>query len=470
VLLKALLLGALALRGEELPQGSKPEEGAIQRPLELSFFFRKLKALEARRQGDPLRRVSILHLGDSHLQGDQFSRPLRAALGKRFGLAGRGLVFPHTLARSSNAWDLLWESNAAWQGRRSAVAAPAGQEEQDTGISGFSILTREPNYLIRLGVRELPFDTVSVFSRRGPKSFGMRLSTHPDPKVLESKRLLSEDRIHIVAPGDTLGALAKRYQVELKDLKAWNRLKGDQIFAGDSLVVGKEVERTPGPPPEGFKDWGELPGGRPGPLSFTVSLAAPVSDLFLRGFKDAEGESEAVIYGLSLERAGQSGVLYHTAGVNGAQLKSFARSQRFLEEARCLDPDLVLISLGTNEAMSGEDAGAEMEESLLSLMASFTKGNPKYVAFLLLTPPDVLDWHGRLNPRAAQVAARLRDFASRHGLALWDWQALMGGPGSVLSWREARWVGSDGVHMNSGGYALQSRLFFEALMEAYEHY
>jgi lysophospholipase L1-like esterase len=201
-----------------------------------------------------------------------------------------------------------------------------------------------------------------------------------------------------------------------------------------------------------------------------VGLKQRVSDVFLRGRRDSDKEKEAVIYGLSFERAGASGLLYHSVGVNGAQLKSFSRSARFFKEARSLDPDLVIISLGTNESMAEELDLDDVEEQLRSLVTGFTKDNPKYVAFLLFTPPDVLDWRGRLNRRSAEIASRLRSFAARHGLALWDWNELMGGRGSCLAWREARLVHSDGVHMSASGYQLQSRLFFEALMDAYERY
>ena len=413
-LLGLLLLGSLVhAQDEDYPSVARPKENVIQRPLELSFFFRKLKALESRQAGG-LKRVSILEIGDSHLQGDEFSHPLRNALAKRFGLAGRGLIFPFSVAHSSNAWDIISESNVKWLHRRSAVPAPQGLEDLDTGAAGFSIMCNDPNYILRLGLNgtDESFDTLSIFSRRDAKAYGMTVSTNPDPDLLE------------------------------------------------------EPHGAPG----GFVDAAVIPGGASTAVSVTVRLAKETSNVFLRGFRDAEGESEAVIYGATVERSGRSGVFYHTAGVNGAQLKNFTRSARFLQQARCLDPDLVIIALGTNESMEDDPRAWGIEENMLEILTAFTKDNPKYVAFLVITPPDVLDWRGRFNPRVAEVAARLRDFASRHGLALWDWQSLMGGQGSVLAWREARLVLSDGVHMTNAGYQLQSRAFYQALMDAYERY
>jgi lysophospholipase L1-like esterase len=361
------------------------------------------------------------------------------------------------------------ESNVKWSSRRSAAAPSSALEGLDTGVSGFSIMSTDPAYLLRLGLSrdDGRFDTLTLFSRRDARAYGMKISSHADPRILQDKGSPDAERLHQVAPGDTLSSLARQYGAGLAELRAWNQLRGDQIFAGDSLVVGKGVAAGLSGPIEGFEDLAVLEGGQAPGLGQRIELEREYSDIFLRGFKTGEGQQEAVIYGMSVERRKKNGILYHSLGVNGAQMKSFARSARFMAEARTLDPDLVIIALGTNESMADEAPLADIEESLLGLITGFTKDNPKYVAFLLLTPPDVLDWRGRLNSKAGQVAWRLRDFAQRHGLALWDWNGLMGGEGSVLSWRDARLVLSDGVHMSPAGYQMQSRLFYQALMEAY---
>jgi len=44
---------------------------------------------------------------------------------------------------------------------------------------------------------------------------------------------------HVVKPGDTLFALAARYGVEVKDLRKWNRIKGNKLKAGQRLRLRK---------------------------------------------------------------------------------------------------------------------------------------------------------------------------------------------------------------------------------------
>ena len=51
-----------------------------------------------------------------------------------------------------------------------------------------------------------------------------------------------------------------------------------------------------------------------------------------------------------LENSRQRGILYHMIGVNGARFEHYNLSpNRFLTQVKGLNPDLVILSLGTNE-------------------------------------------------------------------------------------------------------------------------
>ncbi|MCA9610162.1 MAG: penicillin-insensitive murein endopeptidase [Myxococcales bacterium] len=47
----------------------------------------------------------------------------------------------------------------------------------------------------------------------------------------------ADPRVHVVAAGDTLGALALRYHVSIEELRAWNELSDDTIRVGQPLTV-----------------------------------------------------------------------------------------------------------------------------------------------------------------------------------------------------------------------------------------
>jgi hypothetical protein len=73
-------------------------ENRIEQSAVLKPFFQRLQELENRKT----HQVRVLHIGDSHIQADFFTGWLRYLLQKRFGEAGRGLVFPYRQAGSQN--------------------------------------------------------------------------------------------------------------------------------------------------------------------------------------------------------------------------------------------------------------------------------------------------------------------------------------------------------------------------------
>lgn len=50
-----------------------------------------------------------------------------------------------------------------------------------------------------------------------------------------------ERQTHVVAAGEVLGTIARRYGVAVADLQTWNELSGDRIRVGQSLLVSPEV-------------------------------------------------------------------------------------------------------------------------------------------------------------------------------------------------------------------------------------
>ena len=57
-------------------------------------------------------------------------------------------------------------------------------------------------------------------------------------KLLHQQSLNAGVTIYKIKSGDTLGAIAKRYHVTVKQLRKWNNLKNDNIRAGKTLRIG----------------------------------------------------------------------------------------------------------------------------------------------------------------------------------------------------------------------------------------
>lgn len=100
-------------------------------------FWQKLAAGE---------KVRILHIGDSHIQGDVQGREIRKRLYALWGVGGRGYVFPYALAGTSSAYDYVSGGEGQWLYARSVHPVPA----LPLGVTGIAIGTYDPSAVWRL--------------------------------------------------------------------------------------------------------------------------------------------------------------------------------------------------------------------------------------------------------------------------------------------------------------------------------
>jgi len=111
----------------------------------LDSFYQKLYDLKKNGNGV----VTIVHIGDSHIQADFLSGVVRNNLQQFFGNAGRGLVFPYQLAQSNAPPDISSSSNTIWQFNR--IAHP--EIPITPGVSGFCIRTNAMGASIDLSLK-----------------------------------------------------------------------------------------------------------------------------------------------------------------------------------------------------------------------------------------------------------------------------------------------------------------------------
>lgn len=179
---------------------------------------------------------------------------------------------------------------------------------------------------------------------------------------------------------------------------------------------------------------------------------------------------------------GKPGLVYNAYGINGATTSHFL-SPELLAMADTLQPDLLILSFGTNESHAkgyNEEAHrAAMEQLIDSLSSRCTQAT-----IMLTTPPgEYLRRYVRRNgkrrtirtsnPRTARAAAEIARLAADRQLPLWDLYHIAGGEYACRNWSTGRYFRPDGVHFTHEGYALQGRLLARALLEATnesEHY
>lgn len=203
-----------------------------------------------------------------------------------------------------------------------------------------------------------------------------------------------------------------------------------------------------------------------------LKLDKPVSQIILRNNNtDTMNQKTTRIYGMLLEND-SSGILYNMIGVNGAEYRHYIKSKYFMEQLTYLNADLVIVSLGTNEAYSPGFDPVLFYRYIDTLITNIKSGNPN-ASILLTTPADSYrkSRKGRVkNPDMQQARAAIINYCLQHNLPYWDLYEVMGGYGSMAKWFVAQLAAKDRVHFNGKGYQIQGDLFYQALMNGFEKY
>ncbi len=156
---------------------------------------------------------------------------------------------------------------------------------------------------------------------------------------------------------------------------------------------------------------------------------------------------------------------YQFYGVIGASFLNLAPNEGVFTRLREQKPDLVVISLGTNDAQGRYNA-ENFRKSMQNFMAKLLAAHPD--AVVLFTLPADSFKSGTHNPDVAKVGAEIIDYAIGKGYAWWDMYAVMGGKNSIREWRRRDLASQDFVHFSPQGYMLQGALFYHALIHGYK--
>lgn len=187
--------------------------------------------------------------------------------------------------------------------------------------------------------------------------------------------------------------------------------------------------------------------------------------LYLRFQRTALDQKCFTLYGITLE-SDDPGFFYHANGVNGASTTSWLRCQRFVQELAVLKPDLVVFSIGINDAHDPDFSAERYERNYEQLIARVKEASPG-AAILLTSNTDSYIKRKYPNKNGATVREVMMRLAMKHGCAVWDTFGVMGGMHSIVRWEKAGLAKADLVHMTRPGYVALGDLLFSALMEAY---
>lgn len=371
-------------------------------------FFRELDSLRAGK--DTV--VTIVQLGDSHIQAGNLSGRVMRLLQQEFGNAGRGWIAPFKLSKTNEPDDYFIKSVA-----KDWIAGRCVQHTRKTpiGIGGIGIQSFSPS---------INFDVIMTPNNGAGYEFNE--------------------------------AVLYRGEQSMPMLPAGTLRDSVQTFRADSVCV-------PGILADTF---------RVSCLTDTLQLQSTRRKEGTNNLLPASSFKN-YYYGLTLKNGGK-GILYHSIGVNGAMYVHYT-DEAYVRQLALLKPSLLIISLGTNETFGRRFNVDEFSGQIEAFLALAKKELPN-TALLLTTPPEcyrrvrvnkqrtyVRNDH---TERAARV---IREVARKEGIACWDLFTATGGKNSCRKWHSSHLMGRDRIHFTKEGYREQGTLLFRALMESYNH-
>lgn len=337
------------------------------------------------------------------------------------------------------------------------------------GLAGASIATGEDSFYIELIVEDSlssdKFNKITLFNQKGDKTFDFTLGSGDVKKAYQKERP-TKRRYHRVRSGETLSHLASRYGCSVSSLKRWNGLRSSRINIGQRLAVSKPIyvkSKTPDFNRFAYLANSEYPDSI---FSATLQLEKPVNQLVIKGERRMPSQKEMTFYGVSLENTLQPGILYHSIGVNGSTFYHYNKAALFFDQVGSLNADLIIISLGTNEALSSGFKREQFDEQANAFLEKIKTQFPE-ASILITTNAAALDKNKRENSENETAREVLLENAKKYDAAAWDLYKIMGGTGSMKEWQAKGIAQSDGVHFVQKAYELQAALLFDALMNGY---
>lgn len=205
-------------------------------------------------------------------------------------------------------------------------------------------------------------------------------------------------------------------------------------------------------------------------LGFTqYKLSKSLSDtLKLRFDKTDSVQRYFELYGISLEST-DPGIIYSSCGVNGSDIDDWLKCNLLPKELKAINPDMIVISLGTNDVFM-KYFNPDIFEANYKVLIKRIQAACPHTPIILTTPADHYRSGMYLNKNTAKSHGIIHDIAEDYGLGVWDLYTIMGGENSIVLWYNEGLTAKDRLHYSKAGYEFQGDLFYSAIMKSYETY
>jgi lysophospholipase L1-like esterase len=170
-------------------------------------------------------------------------------------------------------------------------------------------------------------------------------------------------------------------------------------------------------------------------------------------------------------------ISYTDMGVSGATCLTFTHPKR-IESIAELEPELLIISFGTNESHN-KRYNANVHYHQLDELVKLLRSRMPETSILLTTPPGSYESFRKrrrrrtysVNPRTVKAVNTIRNYGEDRNIAVWDMYDVVGGKDhACTNWWKSGLMRTDHVHYAPEGYTLQGELLFKALINTYNEY
>lgn len=356
--------------------------------------------------------VSVVMIGDSHIQADISSGTTRELLQYDFGNAGRGLVAPLKISGTNEPTDYVFQSRNSWI----PAKLMSSSWRQTVGFTGTSIRPSSQTSELTIGTSERddynPFSSVTIFhsGRLTVKSV-----TGSDGQPLQFRAIPSHDYTQILLPSQQ------------------TRVTVDFSSAGDLTVFGAS-----------------LSGDRPGVFYHAIGNNGAAYETYNRignvGAGIAPLKPSLVIISLGTNEA-----------FGRLDTRAFARSiDRLVSNIRAANPQAQILLTTPMECQKSVTTTKKVK-----VPAKRRKGRKARTRTVTRTSRSYA-----VNRNIAPLRQAILDYGKENGIAVYDWYDVAGGAGASTSWIDHSLFAKDRVHHSRQGYVLEGRLVYEALLDA----
>lgn len=205
------------------------------------------------------------------------------------------------------------------------------------------------------------------------------------------------------------------------------------------------------------------------PMDSLIVLDTPTDSitLFFRDFKH-----EITLNGILLDNE-RPGISYHGIGVNGAGLVAYSRCENLARDLELVKPDLVIFSIGINDA-SGRNFNEELFIERYDALIAQVKSVSPDCAMLFTTNNDSFRRVKRgvyaVNQNGPLVERAFLKLGKKHDAGVWNLFHIMGGLNSMKRWEKEGLAKRDKIHFTDVGYEIIGDWMFDALMKGFENY